>query len=139
MYEQAAVSVMESQHGQRLGAEADRYAAQTREMARERDAAAAERQATADAHARQLAEVISNYEAQLQVPPAVLASARACSFMHLLRMCTCCWHTSMERCCGWSVIIAIMSRLNGRGHAAALPCACDACISAGAAFACPPG
>lgn len=58
---------MESQHGQRLGVEADRYAALQRDMAQALDAAAAEKQATADSHSRSTTDLTKRYDAQLQV------------------------------------------------------------------------
>ena len=58
---------MESQHGQRLGAEADRYAALMRDLAKERDATAAEKQAVAEAHDRKVIDLTTGYDAQLQV------------------------------------------------------------------------
>lgn len=58
---------MEAVHGQRLGAEADRYSLLTRDMALERDAAATDKQAVAETHTKEVKDLVAGYEVQLQV------------------------------------------------------------------------
>ena len=74
---QGAVQAMESQHGQRLGQEAERYASLQRDMARDREAAASDRQAEAEAHSRQVESLGTSHAGQLQVRACLGSMASA--------------------------------------------------------------
>ena len=58
---------MESQQGQRLGQEADRYAVLGKEMTQQHETAEANKVAIAEVHVREVTDLKSQYEAQLQV------------------------------------------------------------------------
>lgn len=76
---QAAVQGMESQHGQRLGAEAERYAALQRDLRAEKDTNAGNRQALHDAHAQEVQALSAAHAVQLQVSAVPNdATGRAC-------------------------------------------------------------